>query len=967
MMFNTQLSYLLAFMSCFVGALTAGAVTPPATALKLGVPFVDGAVLQREMSVPVWGWCKPGTKVTVEFAGQSKSATTDQEGKWMVELDPLKASFDAAEMKVRDDAGQSVSVKDVLVGEVWLASGQSNMQWTADKCDVGRVLQAQIAQRVKTGQETPPVIREGRVTNRFAALFPLEHAEYEWSDEGGQFSAIAYAFSYSLYKELQVPIGILNCSFSQTSIQSWTPRVGFRDGQDEYTKNIQRQLLESDPATPEHKAAWGKFYQDIEDTLKQNAQRVKDGEEPLPISTATPGNLNGNRDATWLYNARTHPVAPYAMRGCIWNQGYANMGEGLVYYNNLHSLIRGWRLVWNRPDLPVIFHQFYTPGSEAGGPAIGGASDMRLGTWLARDIPHTAMASQIDIGGAIHYVNKTLPGMRMALHALKNQYGKKLVADGPMFKSYEVQGDKLIVELDHAQGGLLVGETKTNSSAGLAIPTVIPNGQEQVKLFYLADENRLWHLAQVMIDGERLILTSANVKSPRGVSYASGGVAFVPNIYNSALLPMTPFIYYDNKLVTAATWPDEQLKVAGVEIDPSTMGLLHLHRKLPLLSSQFVDNAVLQADQPVVIWGSAQPEEHLKIEGQAEVHFSFAGVEKTIPVTPGMKEWRVTLPPMPASAQPRTLKVSYTINGELAHERRVRNIVFGEVWYVAASMTDVDMDSGDPDPNVRMITRRAKRDSNPAPSRFSVSVSTAPDNRFASLWEPATGLAGVMGKKIAGKTHKPVGIVFMRILGGKEAVEPELKGWIKAQDLGAAPSLRADYAQLMSLVPGNEYYDANARRYVQAWQNYWDTYIPELIRTKAMPDDKPWGSYPGLAADVTTKASEVYNVMVESFAPGSFKGIVFLTGPGAVETDQGQHFAEQMTVLANSWKKRFACEDPVFFYLLPSQTLAPKLTPPASILGKSHAIELTQWPKNATEASAMLTDVIDQIIAKSSW
>ena len=145
------------------------------------------------------------------------------------------------------------------------------------------------------------------------------------------------------------------------------------------------------------------------------------------------------------------------------------MGEGLPYYNNLHSLVRGWRIVWDKPELPVYFHQFYSaamksPGNEVNRPSIEPSAEMRLGTWLARDIPNTGMASQIDISGAIHYQCKAVPGQRLALHALKNQYGKKdLVTDGPMFKSYKAEGDKVIVEFDHAAGGLVVAGTAYNA------------------------------------------------------------------------------------------------------------------------------------------------------------------------------------------------------------------------------------------------------------------------------------------------------------------------------------------------------------------------------------------------------------------------------------------------------------------------------------------------------------------------
>lgn len=909
-------------------------------AIELGAPFRDSAVLQRDMKLPVWGWSKPGTTVTVEFAGQKKSATAGKDGKWMLELDPLKASYEPAEMKIAESSGKEVALKDLLVGEVWFASGQSNMVWVAKKCDVAQ-LQKQIAERVAAGKEKQPVIREAQVTDYFATLHPVEHANAAWHSDAAEMSAIAYSFAYHVFKEVDVPVGILNCSFSQTPIQAWTPRIGFRDGKDDYTKALYQKVQETDPTTPEHKAAWEKFYADAEAAVKAGQA----------ISTKTPGNLADNRDASWLFNARLNPMIPYACRGGIWNQGWANIGEGIVYYNNLHSMIRGWRLAWGKPDMPVYFNQFYANG-ESETPTIGAAADMRFGTWLARDIPHTGMAIQIDIGGGIHYFNKTLSGQRLALHALKNEYGKKVVADGPMFKSCKVEGDKVVVEVDHAEGGLVVAETNTNFKTGLAVPTIIPDGAAQVKFFYLASEDRVWYPAQVKIDGSKLVVTSPKVKAPRGVSYGSGGIGVKPNIYNRALLPLTPFTYYDNEFVTAANWKGE-FKVDGVETKPT--GILEVCRKMPLLSSQFVDNAVLQADQPVTIWGStlpAAPWSDKPVDGKAEIKFSFApsagsgqaGVEKTIPVTPEMKEWQVTLPPQKASAEPKTMKVTFLVNGELAHERVVANIVFGDVWYVAAPNGNFNAPAVKSAGVVRMMGRASKGDRSNRPRPYTVSTSTTPGNRYTSAWKDAEGFAAAMGQAIAAKTGKPVGVIFMQSAGGKASEQAALKHWIAAEDLGRAPSLKADYDQLASMFPGTKPYQANVRRYVNEWKKYWGEYIPALMETKAVPDKAAWGSYPGLAGLINTDASQIYNVMVDSFTPADLKGIIFMSGKPMVEADQGAHFGEQLAALANGWKEKFACPDPVFLYTVPAASLAPKITKPEGIKGRSIAMEINSWP-----------------------
>lgn len=921
--------------------------------IELGAPFSDSAILQRGMPVPVWGWSKPGDKITVAFAGQKKTAEADKDGKWMAKLDPLEASAEPREMTVTLGSGKSRTLKDILVGEVWMASGQSNMQWLASKCDVGMVLQKQIDARVAAGKEKPPVIRETQVTDFFASVQPIEHATGEWHADAGNMSGVAYSFAYHLYRELGVPIGILNCSFSQTSIQAWTPREGFAAGTDDYTKAIFKKVVESDPTTPEHKAAWEKFYQDIESTLAENKARMARGEAAKEIPTKAPGILNDNRDATWLFNARVNPMIPSAIRGCIWNQGYANINEGILYYPNLHSLISGWRAKWGSPELPVYFNQFYCPGQKGewdNTPSIDGASGMRMGTWLARDIPHTGMAIQIDIQGAIHYANKTLSGQRLALHALKNQYNKDVVTDGPMFKSYEVKGGELTVTLEHAAEGLVVAETGTNSASGLAVPTVVPNGADQVKVFYLAGEDRVWHPAKIVkIDGEKVTVSSPGVKSPRGVSYAMGGVGSQPNLYNKALLPTTPFIFFDNKLVTTKDWPDNPLKVAGVVPDPNAGGLREEYRKMPIISNQFYKNAVLQADKPVTIWGSTIHDWGYEAKGKAEIQFSFAGIEKTIPVTPGMKEWSVTLPPMKASAKPNTLKVTMTIDGELAHERIAEGIVFGDVWYVAAPTLALKFPAAEKPAGIgRMMIRKSKGSSFTRPRRFSVSTSTTPENRFASSWEDATAEPAAWVARLATSPDRPVGVIFMQSApAGKGMPDAKLKEWIAAECLNLAPSLMDDYKQLASVRPGNDYYDANVRRYLADWKKYWSEYVPEIISTKRVPDGSAWGAYPTMAGSLTTTGAQTWNVLADSFAPGAYKGILFLAGPDMVSEDSGALFAEQMTAVANGMKKRFGGEDTPFYYTLPAKSLAPKITKPSGIQGRAEALEITDWQNGA--------------------
>ena len=918
----------------------------PKPAIELGVPFADNAILQRQMPAPVWGWSKPGTTVTVEFGGQKKTATAGEDGKWMLRLDTLEASAEPREMVIADGEGNKVVLKNILVGEVWMCSGQSNMQWTATKSSSSLIIK-KLVEDAKAGKGKLPPIREGKVTSVFSSLHPIEHAQGEWSDGSNfmDYSAIAFAFAYELYKELNVPIGILNCAFSTTTIQAWTPREGLEGAADDYTKGLRQQALEGDVRTPEHKAAWERYYQALRDWAKDSAEKCGKGLS-IERNPSCPGNLHGNRDISWMYNGKISPVVPYAIRGAIWNQGYANGNEGFVYYHNLHNLIRGWRKVWGRPDLPVYFHQFYCPGTANDGLSLNSTAEMRLGTSLARDIPNADMASQIDICGAVHYYNKAVPGQRLALHALKNQYAKNIVSDGPVFKSYKVEGEKLIVEFDFAAGGLVVGNTTMGQR--IETPEVIENGEDKVTLFYIADKDRLWHRAKMKIDGEKVVLTAPGVAEPCGVAYGCNGIGTLPNLYNRAMLPMTPFIYYDHKLVTSETWPDSPIKVAGVDYGPAWK-----HR-IVSVASQYRDDCVIQAGVPTPFWGAAS-------EGSV-IKLSFAGIEKTVTVGPGQGEWQIVIPPLPASDEPKTLKLTCERDGQLYAVTEVPDIVVGDVWYVSVGDFEFTAPLETKDKNVRMFAPRAAKRSNPMPFRYKLEIPPKGTRQYA-IWRsakdlseksPEDVLANILGARIRAKTGKPVGIVIMDAKNPKEGPAVQIKSWIGFEWLKQAPSLMADYKALTpSYHPDPRSFSERARKNISEWTAFWKTVPPAILAAKRFEAGAASIALPAFppANTVTTPATQTYNMLIAAFNPANFKGAICLTPESFFADDQGANFASEFSVMANCWKESFAPrqgsgqggEDPCFFYTIPGKTLAPKITRPEQIKGKSTACEIGHW------------------------
>jgi hypothetical protein len=371
--------------------------------------------------------------------------------------------------------------------------------------------------------------------------------------------------------------------------------------------------------------------------------------------------------------------------------------------------------------------------------------------------------------------------------------------------------------------------------------------------------------------------------------------------------------------------------------------LVYDYRKFPILSTQFRDNAVLQADQPVTLWGAGARQYFQHAEGEKIIHISFNGIEKKIPVDDDTKIWKLTVPAMEASAVPKTLRAALTVNGELVHERIVENIIIGDVWYVAGLGDQKIAKRDEPVSGpIRIMTRIAKGVKHGEPRPFSVATSTTPDNRFSSYWSTPVeaGFAANLAKSIHAKTGHPVGIIYVDE-GGLE-----LKHWMDVPSLANAPSLKADYQDIAAVTPGTPFYKENAERYLEAWKTYWGNYIPEMIETKAVPDGAAWGSYPQFAGTVNTDAVQVHNCLLASFKRTQLKGIVFMAEASNVADNEGAHFGEQMSALANGWKRFFKGEkDPHFVYTIPSKDLAPKISKPTGIKGASSAFTVNAWPE----------------------
>jgi sialate O-acetylesterase len=405
--------------TCFPAILAATAVSSGFldAEVKPNPLFTDGAVLQRGQAVPVWGTAGDGEKVSVEFNGQ-KLDTTAKDGKWRVDLKPLEAGGPFT-MKISGE--NTVEVKDVLVGEVWVASGQSNMEWKFN---------GSFEPNVERPKANHPKLRMFTVT-RVTSPVPLADAEGSWvtcsPETVGKFSAVAYYFARDLQAKLGVPVGVVSTSWGGTPAQAWTSVEGF----------------EKHPEL----ANYGKQAQG-------NLTNFKDTPPPMPLSPAVPSSL---------YNGMIAPVIPYAMKGVIWYQGESNAGKSKEYQTLFPAMIADWREKWKLGNFPFLYVQIAPFKGQP--PEIREAQLLTLGK-----SENTAMAVTTDYGDAndIHPKKKEPVGHRLSLAARALAYGEKIEHSGPLYVSMEVKGDKATINFSHAAGGLVAkdGELKGFTIAG---------------------------------------------------------------------------------------------------------------------------------------------------------------------------------------------------------------------------------------------------------------------------------------------------------------------------------------------------------------------------------------------------------------------------------------------------------------------------------------------------------------------
>ncbi len=497
-------------------------------ALKLPTIIGDNMVLQRDQDVKIWGWDDPGQEVGVSFAGQNVKGKADEQGRWEVSLKPLETSAEPQQMVVSGSGGQEITVKNILVGEVWLCSGQSNMAWTVAS-SYGSDLVALTADYPQIRMVSVPQV---------GVQEPKDHFEGQWEAcspaVAANFSAVGYYFGRVLHQTLGVPVGLIDNAWGGSAAEAW----------------VRRDLLEKDPRFEKLMARWEQTektfdydalmeaYQPKREKWQAAAKEARAAGKTVPRMPRPPRNLlTGQHRPGNLYNGVLHPVIGYGMRGAIWYQGESNAARAYEYRSLFPLMIQNWRDDWGQGDFPFYWVQLADFKAEAEEPGDSEWAELREAQTLTMDkLENTGEAVIIDVGEGrdIHPRDKRTVGERLARWALAKDYGyDKLAHQSPTYQKMEKKGNEILLTFDHVGAkGLYAFDTRE------------PVG------FTIAGADRVFVPAKGRIVGKnQVVVWSDEVGDPIAVRYAWADNP-VANMRSYENLPMTPFRTDDFPMVT---------------------------------------------------------------------------------------------------------------------------------------------------------------------------------------------------------------------------------------------------------------------------------------------------------------------------------------------------------------------------------------------------------------------------------
>jgi sialate O-acetylesterase len=541
-------------LRCTCGTLLLSIVFAAAARADVKMPaiFADHMVLQRDRAVPIWGWASPGESVTVTAGSQTATAAAGPDGKWSLKLNSLSLSPQPISLTI---AGKNtISINDVLVGDVWICAGQSNMGFPLSGIDDA----AAVAKSAKDDQ-----LRLFTVTPTLS-FEVQDDCQGHWTlcdaDTVRNFSAVGYFFGRGLRSDLKIPIGLVFTSLGGTSCQSWTSR----DGLEKFA--VGRALLASfdrdqaklraatdtynNVTVPQWRKADLAWRRDVNPGYQAQLKQWNDavvaaraaGQSPPPrpepsVPRPSLAAAPNRHTPTLLYNAMAAPLIPFAMKGIAWYQGEANADNARQFRDEFPALIQDWRAKWGEGDVPFVFVQLanYRPPSP-NVPDAGKWAATREAQLLALSQPNTAMVVTTDVGDPdnVHYHNKLPVGERLALCARHLAYGENIVFSGPLYDRMDIASGGIRITFSQTGAGLMVG---TPPHGPFASPAP---AQTPLKDFQIAGADRHFVPADAKIDGDAVIVSSPQVADPVAVRY---GWSDNPqgNLYNRDGLPASPF------------------------------------------------------------------------------------------------------------------------------------------------------------------------------------------------------------------------------------------------------------------------------------------------------------------------------------------------------------------------------------------------------------------------------------------
>jgi sialate O-acetylesterase len=483
--------------------------------VRLPAIFSDHMVLQRDAAIPVWGWADPGEAVEVKIAGQSAKATADGQGKWSLKLDKLTAR-EPVTMSVKGK--NELTVNDVLIGEVWLASGQSNMQMAVNGVNNARG---------EAAAANFPQIRMFTVERRSVPT-PQAECGGKWvvcsPETAMQFSATAYFFGRELHQAQATPVGLINASWGGTPIEAWTS-MDVQEGDKDLAPIFAPWKKMTSAPFDENQAQ--KRYEKQKEVWKTQSEKAKaEGKRPPQAPKPPVAPRLQPRHPANLFNGMIAPLIPYAIRGAIWYQGEGNSNgpNAGLYQKQLPLMIRDWRKRWNHGDFHFIAVQlpgFKKPTDDPNAPS--GWALNREAMLRSLSLPNTGIAIVIDAGDAtnIHPKDKQTVGKRLGLWARAKVYGEKIPYSGPLPAGHTIANGEVTLAFSNTDGGLAAKDG-------------------ELKGFAIAGSDRKWVWAKARIDGDKVVVSSPDVKAPVAVRYAWADNPAC-NLTNGAGLPASPF------------------------------------------------------------------------------------------------------------------------------------------------------------------------------------------------------------------------------------------------------------------------------------------------------------------------------------------------------------------------------------------------------------------------------------------